>query len=1228
MNKIPLKLSAGIFLSLFLTLFITHNGYSQCNHQIDLYDTWGDGWNGATVTVNVNGVPEVVFTNPGTYPGECYFDVLDGNSNLLVNDWYPNTSGTWNGTGSCGAAPCPTCCTHQIDLYDTFGDGWNGATVTVNVNGIPVQTNITLAAGAGPGTFTFDAATGDAIQVVFTNPGTYPGECYFDVLDGNSNLLVNDWYPNTSGTWNGTGDCSAGPPPSGPPNDLCANATALPCATSNLAGTTVNASNIVNGTGCSMGDYGVWYTFVGDGSSTTISSVATFDHEMAIVSGSCGSFTNITDHEMAIVSGSCGSFTNITCQDIPAAGGTETYTFTTVNGTNYYVYISHYLAGNSTTGTFTISRTCAAVEMTVPTTGNNSYTVCSGNLYDNGGSAGNYNNSWNGYTVLYPSVGGNMVEVFGNTAGESCCDYLYIYNGVGIGAPLLWSGVAGSGAVPLQTSTDPTGALTVRFTSDGSVVGAGFDLTINCFVPCGVAGGTASASPTSVSACSNTTLTLVGHGGTIQWQASADGVTWNNIPGATSTPYVATVGGTTYYRAAVTSGCTSYSNSVTVTVAGSGSNYYVNDGSTAGDIYCTAIGSPANSGTVPCSPKASLQDVFDSYDIDPGDTIFVDAGTYTMGLDIVSADEGSAAGNVIIIGAGRSVTHTTAPVNDDNFYFLNVRYVTVRDMHIISTQASNYNYFIEQGTQNIIDNCLLESLLESNNTNIYYQSNGGLDIDENAVLNSTVNNTSAAGYNIWIDGDADNDTIRGCIINSTGTGGAKAVYLTDRNFGLSNMWPTSIHMYNNVVNSDDYGFYSDVVDGNAMEFFDIHDNVFNIQSSDQVDGAALYLMDHGLSSARISGIFNNRINGGTNGIYLTNSVDYVHFYNNYIAGSEVGIYVNDAGSNDNDLQHNSFYTTRECAYFNAGSNSSWNVRDNIFYTTGNSSYSCLYGSNFNTFITCDYNIFYAPNGANIANYNGSSYSTLVAWQGINHHNAAGNGDVNSFYTDPNYQSAGAGNLDLTGNYQVGLSIGTIAIDIYGIARTYPTIGAWERPIVLPVEIISFDSKCEENKTRVFWSTASEINNDFFQVEKSGSDLNFIEIGKVFGEGNSNSIINYSFLDTELNIETVYYRLAQVDYDGTTKYHNIIASNCVDNSFNVINPYLTNNNLNLLITSSTNEIVVINLYSSTGKLITKSNKEINAGNNYISLSNFNISSGIYMLSINGVMHSFSEKLLAK
>jgi hypothetical protein len=72
-----------------------------------------------------------------------------------------------------------------------------------------------------------------------------------------------------------------------------------------------------------------------------------------------------------------------------------------------------------------------------------------------------------------------------------------------------------------------------------------------------------------------------------------------------------------------------------------------------------------------------------------------------------------------------------------------------------------------------------------------------------------------------------------------------------------------------------------------------------------------------------------------------------------------------------------------------------------------------------------------------------------------------------------------------------------------------------------------------------WTTASEINNDYFAVERSLDGLSFQEIDQVQGKGNSQSEQTYQFWDRQVLSGTVYYRLRQVDFDGTATYHPIV-----------------------------------------------------------------------------------------
>lgn len=93
-------------------------------------------------------------------------------------------------------------CTHTIRLTDTYGDGWNGGTVKVQVNGVDVLTNAgsTFTTGSGPVDFTFDAATGDVINVVETAAGSFPTEMRVEILDGGSTSVLGPLDPSSGGS--------------------------------------------------------------------------------------------------------------------------------------------------------------------------------------------------------------------------------------------------------------------------------------------------------------------------------------------------------------------------------------------------------------------------------------------------------------------------------------------------------------------------------------------------------------------------------------------------------------------------------------------------------------------------------------------------------------------------------------------------------------------------------------------------------------------------------------------------------------------------------------------------------------------------------------------------------------------------------------------------------------------------------------------------------------------
>lgn len=93
--------------------------------------------------------------------------------------------------------------------------------------------------------------------------------------------------------------------------------------------------------------------------------------------------------------------------------------------------------------------------------------------------------------------------------------------------------------------------------------------------------------------------------------------------------------------------------------------------------------------------------------------------------------------------------------------------------------------------------------------------------------------------------------------------------------------------------------------------------------------------------------------------------------------------------------------------------------------------------------------------------------------------------------------------------------------------------------VLPIELISFEGNYEGSFNSLRWITATELNNDYFIVERSEDGLNWTEIGKISGSGTSHGKKMYSFKDFGFRNTLNYYRLSQVDYNGESKKSGLI-----------------------------------------------------------------------------------------
>ena len=94
---------------------------------------------------------------------------------------------------------------------------------------------------------------------------------------------------------------------------------------------------------------------------------------------------------------------------------------------------------------------------------------------------------------------------------------------------------------------------------------------------------------------------------------------------------------------------------------------------------------------------------------------------------------------------------------------------------------------------------------------------------------------------------------------------------------------------------------------------------------------------------------------------------------------------------------------------------------------------------------------------------------------------------------------------------------------------------------LPITLIEFKATSIHNAVKLVWSTASETNNDYFTLFRSPNGFEYWElVGSIDGAGNSNNIINYSYIDDTPIIGINYYVLMQTDYDGKRQQFDPIA----------------------------------------------------------------------------------------
>jgi len=204
----------------------------------------------------------------------------------------------------------------------------------------------------------------------------------------------------------------------------------------------------------------------------------------------------------------------------------------------------------------------------------------------------------------------------------------------------------------------------------------------------------------------------------------------------------------------------------------------------------------------------------------------------------------------------------------------------------------------------------------------------------------------------------------------------------------------------------------------------------------------------------------------------------------------------------------------------------------------------------------------------------------------------------------------------------------------GVFDTYSGFGKImiERVLAdaLPVELTFFAGTLNGNNVELRWRTETEVNNYGFNIEKSVDNTDWLTIGFVEGHGNSNSPKQYNFNDTNVGQSgEYYYRLKQIDNDGTFEYSNVITVNVgVPDKFflsqNYPNPFNPETRIDYTLPEQQN--VSLKVYNTLGALVQELLNEVKPAGSYsVTFDASNLPSGIYIYRIQTESSAVNKKM---
>lgn len=195
----------------------------------------------------------------------------------------------------------------------------------------------------------------------------------------------------------------------------------------------------------------------------------------------------------------------------------------------------------------------------------------------------------------------------------------------------------------------------------------------------------------------------------------------------------------------------------------------------------------------------------------------------------------------------------------------------------------------------------------------------------------------------------------------------------------------------------------------------------------------------------------------------------------------------------------------------------------------------------------------------------------------------------------------------------GVTSGTGTVSISSLSSFSPwVISSQSAP--LPVELLNFEATPSGEVVNLNWSTASEINNELFEVERSADGETWEKITEVPGSGNSRVIRHYSAVDNQPLSGANYYRLKQIDIDGAFEYSDVVMANIALPTEVQIVPNPVKGMAFATFSAESSGQYTISIYNTAGQQVLSTQGMYVKGQNNVQVNTHDLGAGMYIVKL--------------